>query len=82
MISEKFLCLTCDGTTCSGYTGEEYESLFVRSCVNGKISEQFLTLPDTLRMQDLRFNFPKFSWGFMPRGSIRDHQPVTDIFLV
>ena len=32
------------------------------------IFDKYFTLLDTFRMKDLRFNFPKFSWGFMPRG--------------
>lgn len=51
-----------------------YEALEIQHC----------TIPDTLRMHDLKFNFSKMFLGCMPRGflSIRDHQPVIYIVLV
>ena len=50
------------------------------------IFDKYFTLLDTFRMKDLRFNFPKFSWGCMPylEGSNQFViiNQVTNIFLV
>ena len=50
------------------------------------IFDKYFTLLDTFRMKDLRFNFPKFSWGYMPYLEGSDQfviiNQVTDIFLV
>ena len=40
--STNFISLTCDGT--SDYTGEEYESLFVRTSMKGKNGEKYLNI--------------------------------------
>lgn len=38
----KFVSVTCDGS--SDFMGDEYESLYVRSALNGKVTEKFLCL--------------------------------------
>ncbi|XP_060551246.1 E3 SUMO-protein ligase KIAA1586-like [Ruditapes philippinarum] len=38
----KFFSFTCDGS--SDFTGDDYESIYVRTCTNGTILDQFLSI--------------------------------------
>jgi hypothetical protein len=46
LANSKYISVTCDGT--SDFMGEEYESLYVHSCMDGKVTDSFFGLGEAV----------------------------------